>query len=220
MPKYWHWDVGFSPGFIGNGMILGPKVTLDIFLGALLGWWGLQLLTTRMHWAPGGIDDWQNGLRGWILWPSLAALLADCLITLFQPLILPVPQTTGHARISSDGSAQSRQSQQYCSPTRADADLGDAESLTGYRDIRQDRIPLRISLVDYFFFGAMAIVVCLSLSKASIATDVSLHHIVLVILIALAIGYMAIQAEGATGSEPAPSLGMYLETKPPRTKSG
>lgn len=50
--------------------------------GAVAGWAVLSPLAHERGWAPGEVVDWESGSRGWIIWISLAALLADALVKL------------------------------------------------------------------------------------------------------------------------------------------
>lgn len=47
-------------------------------------------------WAPGHVDDWENGSKAWIVWISLAIMLADAIISLgwlvAKPLISHAPK--------------------------------------------------------------------------------------------------------------------------------
>ena len=53
-----------------------------MLLGAVVGWGILSPISKRAGWAPGPIDDWEEGSKGWIMWISLAILLADSLTNL------------------------------------------------------------------------------------------------------------------------------------------
>ena len=70
---------------------MGTETTLHMLLGAVVGWAILSPLAKHMKWAPGEVDDWENGSKGWIVWVSLAIMLADAVISLgyvgLQPLI-------------------------------------------------------------------------------------------------------------------------------------
>ena len=61
---------------------MGLPTTLSMLLGAVLGWGLLAPLAKAKAWAPGDIEDWKTGGRGWILWISLGIMLADCLVGL------------------------------------------------------------------------------------------------------------------------------------------
>lgn len=71
-----------SPAYIGQGIIMGLPTTLSMLLGAVLGWGILAPLAKYKGWAPGEIDDWKTGGRGWILWISLGIMLSDCIVGL------------------------------------------------------------------------------------------------------------------------------------------
>lgn len=51
-------------------------------LGAILGWGILSPLAKYKGWAPGSISDWETGSKGWIVWTSLAIMLADAIVSL------------------------------------------------------------------------------------------------------------------------------------------
>lgn len=74
---------------------MGPATTLHMLLGAVVGWGILSPLAKSKGWAPGDVEDWNTGSRGWIVWVSLAIMLADSLVSLgwliLRPLILYSP---------------------------------------------------------------------------------------------------------------------------------
>lgn len=55
---------------------------MHMLIGAILGWGILSPLAKYQDWAPGPVDDWENGSKGWIVWVSLAIMLADAIISL------------------------------------------------------------------------------------------------------------------------------------------
>ena len=48
----------------------------------IVGWAVLSPLSKLSGWAPGSVGDMTNGARGWILWVSLAIMIADSVISL------------------------------------------------------------------------------------------------------------------------------------------
>ena len=74
---------------------MGPATTLHMLLGAVVGWSILSPLAKSKGWAPGSVEDWNSGSRGWIVWVSLAIMLADSVVSLgwliLRPLILYAP---------------------------------------------------------------------------------------------------------------------------------
>lgn len=70
---------------------MGPATTIHMLLGALLGWAVLSPVAKHQGWASGDVDDWNTGSKGWIVWVSLAIMLADAIVSLgwlcLRPLI-------------------------------------------------------------------------------------------------------------------------------------
>jgi OPT family oligopeptide transporter len=86
----WLWSLNPSPAYVGQGIIMGPATTIHMLLGAIIGWGILSPLAKHKGWAPGPVSDWTNGSKGWIVWISLAIMLADSLISLGWLLLRPV----------------------------------------------------------------------------------------------------------------------------------
>jgi len=78
----WGWEIVPAFGYVGQGMIMGPRTTLSMLAGALVGYAWLGPVVRAAGWAPGPITDWQTGASGWVLWVSLAVMLGDSLTSL------------------------------------------------------------------------------------------------------------------------------------------
>lgn len=78
----WLWTLNPSLAYVGQGIIMGPATTLHMLVGAVVGWGILSPLAKSKGWAPGPVDDWENGSKGWIVWTSLAIMLADAVVSL------------------------------------------------------------------------------------------------------------------------------------------
>lgn len=83
----WLWTLNPSPAYVGQGIIMGPETTLHMLLGAVVGWGILSPLAKLRGWAPGPVGDWEHGSKGWIVWVSLAIMLADALVSLGSLLL-------------------------------------------------------------------------------------------------------------------------------------
>lgn len=68
---------------------MGPATTLHMLLGAIIGWAGLSPLAKDKGWAPGPVRDWETGSKGWIVWVSLAIMLADSIVSLGWLVLRP-----------------------------------------------------------------------------------------------------------------------------------
>ena len=89
LAETWLWSLNPSPAYIGQGIIMGPATTLHMLLGALVGWGILSPLAKAKGWAPGPVKDWENGSKGWIVWISLAIMLADSIVSLGWLVLRP-----------------------------------------------------------------------------------------------------------------------------------
>ncbi|KAI0850221.1 OPT superfamily oligopeptide transporter [Daldinia vernicosa] len=86
----WLWTLNPSLAYVGQGIIMGPSTTIHMLLGAVVGWGILSPLAKFRGWAPGPVDDWEEGSRGWIVWISLAIMLADAIVSLGYVAFAPV----------------------------------------------------------------------------------------------------------------------------------
>jgi OPT family oligopeptide transporter len=69
---------------------------MHMLFGAVLGWGILSPLAKARGWAPGPVDSWDDGSKAWIVWISLAIMLADSLVSLGWLLLKPiVARSTG-----------------------------------------------------------------------------------------------------------------------------
>lgn len=78
------WLLAFQPSlaYIGQGIIMGLNTTLSMLLGALIGWVVLSPIAKTQGWAPGPVGDYNDGVRGWLIWVSLAIMLSDSIVSL------------------------------------------------------------------------------------------------------------------------------------------
>jgi OPT family oligopeptide transporter len=85
----WVWTLNPSPAYVGQGIIMGPATTIHMLLGAIVGWAVLSPIAKKHGWAPGEVNDWENGSKGWIVWVSLAIMLADAVVNLGWLVLQP-----------------------------------------------------------------------------------------------------------------------------------
>ena len=69
---------------------MGPATTLHMCLGSIIGWGILSPLAKSKAWAPGPVEDWDTGSKGWIVWISLSIMLADSVVSLGWLLLHPL----------------------------------------------------------------------------------------------------------------------------------
>lgn len=61
---------------------MGPTTSLNILLGAIVGWGILSPLAVYRGWVTAPIDDLEHGPKGWLIWIALAVLLAGSVLDL------------------------------------------------------------------------------------------------------------------------------------------
>ncbi|PWY94760.1 OPT superfamily oligopeptide transporter [Aspergillus sclerotioniger CBS 115572] len=90
LAKNWLWTLNPSPAYVGQGIIMGPSTCMHMLFGAFLGWGILSPLAKARGWAPGPVDSWEDGSKAWIVWISLAIMLADSLVSLGWLVVRPL----------------------------------------------------------------------------------------------------------------------------------
>jgi OPT family oligopeptide transporter len=91
--RSWEWYFTPSFSYIGQGIIMGLPTTLSMLLGCVIGWGILSPLAFYSGWAPGPIDDWKTGSKGWILWISLGVMIAESCVSLLVVLVRAIVKT-------------------------------------------------------------------------------------------------------------------------------
>ena len=85
----WGWAFDLLPAYFGYGIIISPNVNICILVGAIVGWGILSPVAKRKGWAPGPVNDWDNGSRGWIVWVGMGLILGDSAIGLGWAIFKP-----------------------------------------------------------------------------------------------------------------------------------
>jgi OPT family oligopeptide transporter len=78
----WMWTLQPSLSYVGQGLIMGPRTAASMLLGTLIGWGVLAPAARAAGYAPGPIGDSHTGAQGWLLWVSLATMLAESFVSL------------------------------------------------------------------------------------------------------------------------------------------
>lgn len=85
---FWGFTLYISPSLFSAGFLIGPKVGFSIILGAIVGW-TLGYYVKETGWAPHEnpmvLHDTETGIwgaKGWILWPGVAIMVSEALMSL------------------------------------------------------------------------------------------------------------------------------------------
>ncbi|KAF2075859.1 hypothetical protein CYY_002845 [Polysphondylium violaceum] len=98
--KMFFWGLTPSLSYVGQGMIMGTKTGISMFVGAVLGWAILGPMAKALGWAPGAVGDFTTGASGWILWISLFIMLSESIVSLLVLLVQYVLHRFGIGRAS------------------------------------------------------------------------------------------------------------------------
>jgi uncharacterized oligopeptide transporter (OPT) family protein len=128
LAENWLWTLNPSLAYVGQGIIMGPATTTHMLLGAIVGWGILSPLAKNKGWAPGPVGDWETGSKGWIVWISLAIMLADSVISLGYIAFRPVVMNGGKYASEVRRKLKKRDWQGLLK-------IGDGNSTTGYAPI-------------------------------------------------------------------------------------
>ncbi|EFW98904.1 oligopeptide transporter [Grosmannia clavigera kw1407] len=227
----WLWTFNPSLAYIGQGVIMGPATTMHMLLGAVVGWAILSPLAKHRGWAPGPIDDWESGSKGWIVWISIAIMLADGIVSLthvsvrsaiqYWPQtrsaiakrlqytvfagILPRRRPTGYVAVSS--SDEPTNSDSLSLPTSALPVAGldhETDALVDEEPLPElDAPPEQQVGTKVVSIGlVLSILFCIACIRFTFGLIVPLYAIVISIMMALVLSIMGVRALGETDLNP------------------
>ncbi|KAK4655885.1 OPT superfamily [Podospora pseudocomata] len=207
----WLWTLNPSLAYVGQGIIMGPATTLHMLLGAVVGWGVLSPLAKNKGWAPGPVSDWEHGSKGWIVWVSLAIMLADSVVSLgylaFRSVRLYWPRMKGvlpkSVRNLLPGGRQG-----YASLPRTDSSsesedggplLAEIEEEKEHDDAPPDQ---QISNKVVSIGLAASIIFCVGCIRYVFGDLVPLYATITAVFMALVLSIMGVRALGETDLNP------------------
>ncbi|KAL7892598.1 OPT superfamily oligopeptide transporter [Trichoderma sp. SZMC 28014] len=217
----WLWTLNPSLAYVGQGIIMGTETTLHMTLGAVVGWGILSPLAKKKGWAPGPVDDWENGSKGWIVWVSLAIMLVDAVVSLAYVALRPLFATYAtraftalreqfqHSRVA----ALFKRSHQYSpiphgeedqdEPATFDGD-DNASTASNDEDAGLDDAPTEQQISTRIVtWGLLAsVLLCVLTTRLVFGDLVPLYAVVTAVLMALVLSIMGVRALGETDLNP------------------
>ncbi|RDA86462.1 hypothetical protein CP532_3618 [Ophiocordyceps camponoti-leonardi (nom. inval.)] len=226
----WLWTLNPSLAYVGQGIIMGIETTIHMTLGAIAGWGFLSPLAKYKGWAPGPVDDWQHGSKGWIVWVSLAIMLADAVVSLCFTILRSfagfecagflrreIPRIRGfwksfghravYARLSSN---EQEPRQDSASLTRSLIEEGEYEDdapftrISTGQDERQIDAPSdqRIGLHLVAAGLVLSILLCIGTVHVVFGNLVPVYMTFVAVVVALVLSLMGVRALGETDLNP------------------
>lgn len=178
-----HWIISFQPSlaYMGQGIIMGLNTTLSMLLGAVIGWVILSPIAKHNGWAPGPVSDYNDGVRGWLIWVSLAIMLSDSIVSLLVVTIRwAVERFFSKASPSRRGQADN---EEYEAPDSA------------------------LVSTKWTMLGLAASTVLCVVAIAVVFPAVPVHFSLISILLALFLSVLGVRALGETDLNPVSGIG-------------
>ncbi|KAJ4371511.1 OPT super [Neocucurbitaria cava] len=220
LARTWLWTLNPSPAYVGQGIIMGPATTLHMLIGAIVGWGVLSPLAKHKGWAPGPVSDWTNGSKGWIVWISLAIMLADSLVSLgwliLRPLIsisrayYPTVQSTFQSHTWKELFTLNITSKQRYTPLASSSSDAPSDPLTAIKQSLtssptaepdappEHLISHRVTLIGMI----LSLVLCILAVHLSFPSLIPFRLTLLALLLSLFLSIMGVRALGETDLNP------------------
>ena len=208
----WLWTLNPSPAYVGQGIIMGPATTMHMLLGAVVGWGILSPVAKQHGWAAGPVSDWETGSKGWIVWVSLAIMLADAIISLgwliLRPLLLQGPAYYSAFRENIDRhglasaiklpfTTQQKDGYAPLTPSQTNTTSKTKQSAPDADAPPKHLVSNRLTLILFI----LTIILCAG-SIRYVFPPISIPAILLSILLALVLSIMGVRALGETDLNP------------------
>ncbi|EMF14745.1 OPT superfamily oligopeptide transporter [Sphaerulina musiva SO2202] len=214
LSEKWVWNLNPSPAYVGQGIIMGPATTIHMLLGAVLGWAVLSPVAKSKGWASGPVDDWNTGSKGWIVWVSLAIMLADAIVSLGWLILRPTiwyVRTYGSELVQ--GIKQKGLKRQLhdittpimrgYSPVNLSNDPNGSSAIDYAQEQEYDAPPEHQIGIKTTLIGLiLALAFCIFAVQYSFAGIISIGLTILALLLALVLSIMGVRALGETDLNP------------------
>lgn len=202
---------------------MGAETTLHMTVGAIVGWAILSPLAKNKGWAPGEVNDWEHGSKGWIVWVSLAIMLVDAVVSLSyiaaRPLIgdwtwRMVTRTWSRIQASRVGSFLRLSSHGYTLVQGNEDDEGeddtirqsndDDRSIANVKEEDGGDAPLhqRISFKIVWIGLVLSVALCVVTIYIVFGDLVPVYATIIAVLMALVLSIMGVRALGETDLNP------------------
>ncbi|RMD39257.1 hypothetical protein DV735_g5877, partial [Chaetothyriales sp. CBS 134920] len=223
LAKEWEWTLNPSPAYVGQGVIMGSVTTFHMLFGAILGWGVLSPLAKNRGWAPGDVDSWEDGSKGWIVWVSLAIMLADAVVNLgwlvLRPILHHAPAWFSATRERYRRSANWRDFLAYISSPPAGA-------ASHYQPLEHDDDEPRskMSTRSISIMLPLTMILCVVCVHLSFGEYIPIPLNVLALILALLLSIMGVRAIGETDLNPVSGISkltqlIFAIVTPPNSKN-
>ncbi|KAJ2786576.1 OPT super [Coemansia interrupta] len=215
LSKVWAWNLTPSLSYAGQGIIMGLPTCIWMLAGSVVGWGILSPLAKNMGWAPGKVSDWKAGSRGWILWISLAVMIAESVISL--GLVAAKEARNAYVRVRhtisarrqldrvSDGDTDNTANYQTSLTGSNEFDLDQTKDLAeDYTDMDVDP---RFLVPGWVTWTGLAASTLLCMGIVYAIFDIPMYDTLIAVLLALPLAVLGVRALGETDLNPVSGIG-------------
>ncbi|KAH8554027.1 OPT oligopeptide transporter protein-domain-containing protein [Umbelopsis sp. PMI_123] len=209
--KAWDWYFTPSLSYVGQGIIMGLPTTLSMLLGCVIGWGILSPLAHFAGWAPGPVDDWKDGSRGWILWISLGVMIAESFVSLTVVFIRSIVKSIRNEKSAKKPSVQiATGSEAEVTESEIVAELDESSGLYVNEEEEEEDVPPEqlvspsVTVLGLIF----STILCLAGVAYVFGTNLlPLHMTFIAVLLAMILSVLGVRALGETDLNPVSGLG-------------
>jgi OPT family oligopeptide transporter len=178
-----------------------------MLFGAIVGWGVLSPLAKSKGWAPGPVDNWEHGGKGWIVWVSLAIMLADSLISLgwltARPLFKYCQQWVSRNIRKGLLSRFGKSADGYTALVPASELNEGGSSLEGHDMSEEDAPPEHLVAERTAIIGlVISVLFCICTIRFLFGELVPMYATVTAVILALLLSVMGVRALGETDLNP------------------
>lgn len=204
---------------------MGPSTSFHVLLGAIIGWGILSPICKDKGWAPGHIDDWEKGSKGWLMWLSLSLILADSLVNMGWLILKVAMKVSEHySRFFQDHLRRGGHWHEFIALRKyysvlsatPGSDLIARSTISCQEVIPEDPeedMPLeeQISTTLMFILLPLAIMFCVVCVYSAFRSYITPAMITLATLLAILAASMGIRALGETDLNPTSGIGKLTQ---------
>ncbi|KAJ1912563.1 OPT super [Tieghemiomyces parasiticus] len=195
----WNWSYRPSLSYMGQGIIMGLPTCLAMLLGAVVGWGILSPVSHYKGWAPGPVNDWKTGPQGWILWISLAVMIAESLVSLG---VMTFKELRGVWQVYRRRRINARKD-----PTHVDPAMAVSPTLSQIMDLDSLDVHPRYLVPNWVVYGGLLLSSALCVVAMTVLFKIPVYATILAVFIACLLSILGVRALGETDLNPVSGIG-------------
>ncbi|KAJ2745208.1 OPT super [Coemansia sp. BCRC 34301] len=215
----WAWNLMPSLSYAGQGIIMGLPTCMWMLVGSVVGWGILSPLAKNEGWAPGPVTDWKTGSRGWILWISLAVMIAESTVSLglvgTKELLLVLGRLRGLYNKRRAGDTLLAVAVEEVPTPNAlgqnvehDAAVRKADSnVQLVAEGEMDEVDSRFLIPAWVTWGGLAASTLLCMGIVKALFDIPVYDTLIAVVLALPLAVLGVRALGETDLNPVSGIG-------------